>query len=80
MPTRHSQQLSMTPHGGSTFEHVARRLRLAPTEYASSAKLKEWVRRHKDEKYVPSQLLETWGLEANVDTTAGEKKLRKRVA
>ena len=56
---------STTPHGESTFEHVARRLHLSPEEYSTSVELKEWVRRHKDHKYVPSQLLEAWHFEVD---------------
>jgi len=48
---------SITPHGESTFEHVVRHLHLSPSEYVTSAKLKEWARKNKDHKYVPSQLL-----------------------
>ena len=57
---------SITPHGESTFEHIVRRLHLSPSEYATSAKLKEWARKNKDHKYVPSQLLELWGFEVDV--------------
>ena len=56
MPSR-TQAARITPHGESTFEHIVRRLRLSPEEYATSAKLKEWVRRNKDHKYVPSHLV-----------------------
>ncbi len=51
---------SITPHGESTFEHVVRRLHLAPSQYVTSRELKEWVRKNKDHKYVPAQLLEAW--------------------
>jgi hypothetical protein len=71
---------SITLHGQSTFEHVVRRLRLSPEEYATSAELKEWVRRHKDEKYVPSQLLALWGFQVNVDIAPGPKKFPKHAA
>ena len=71
---------SITLHGQSTFEHVVRRLRLSPEEYATSAELKEWVRRHKDEKYVPSQLLALWGLEVEVKLFDEIKKPPKRAA
>ena len=71
---------SITPHGERTFEHFVRRLHLSPEEYATSAELKEWVRRHKDHKYVPSQLLELWGFEVDVKLFDEFKKPPKRAA
>ena len=56
---------SITPHGESTFEHVVRHLHLSPSEYVTSAKLKEWARKNKDHKYLPSQLLELWGFDVD---------------
>jgi hypothetical protein len=55
-----TQESSIAPQGSSAFEHVVRRLRLTPSEYASSRELKAWVRRNKDHKYVPSYLLAAW--------------------
>jgi hypothetical protein len=80
MSSRHSNQSNITPEGVSTFEHVARRLGLSPETYASSQELKEWVRRNKDEKYVPLQLLELWGFDVIVDTLELVKKPPKRAA
>jgi hypothetical protein len=60
MYSKHLRQLRITPNGESTFELIVRRLRLTPSQYANSAELKKWVRRNKDHKYVPSQLLEAW--------------------
>jgi hypothetical protein len=60
MPSPRTPESSITPEGESTFERVARRLRLAPSEYARSRKLKEWARKNKDHKYVPSYLLVKW--------------------
>ncbi len=54
MSSRSPQKPHVTPHGSSAFEHVVRRLGLSPSQYALSRELKEWVRRHKDEKYVSS--------------------------
>ena len=45
----------------SCFEDIVAQLNLSPTQYATSAELKEWVRRHKDSKYVPTALLDAWG-------------------
>jgi len=52
----------------STFDYVVRRLGLKPDGYESSAQLKAWVFRNKDQKYVPPELLEAWGFV--VDTAA----------
>ena len=50
----------------SSFELIARELRLTPAQYESSAALKEWVRKNKNQKYGPPDLLEQWGM--TVDT------------
>jgi hypothetical protein len=60
MSSRHLQDVRITPQGSSAFEHVVRRLRLRPSQFATSAELKEWVRRNKDHKYVPTYLLDLW--------------------
>jgi len=36
-------------------------LGLGPEQYKSSVRLKEWVRKNKDDKYVPPELLKHWG-------------------
>ena len=57
-------ELNPAPYTGATsFEEVVKKLRLSPPEYGNSAQLKDWVRKNKDQKYVPSSLLELWGLE-----------------
>jgi hypothetical protein len=55
---------------GTSFEKVVKELRLSPEEYTQSSALKEWVRRNKDEKYVPSDLLKAWGF-ADDDPLSG---------
>ena len=62
--------LPLNPCGASSFEHFVATLGLAPEEYVNSAELKEWVWRHKDYKYVPSELLEVWGFTVNVYAAA----------
>ena len=47
----------------TSFEEAVKAMKLSPREYASSAALKEWVRKNKDHKYVPSDLLKIWGFE-----------------
>jgi hypothetical protein len=51
----------------SSFEQVVRKLRLSPEQYLGSVQLKDWVCKNKDQKYVPSDLLEAWNLEAASD-------------
>jgi hypothetical protein len=50
----------------SSFEEMVRGLKLSEKEYRSSIPLREWVQKHKDSKYVPQNLLEAWGIEAEV--------------
>lgn len=80
MSSLHTNKPSIAPAGVTTFEHVVQHLHLSPKEYTSSAELKEWVRKHKDEKYVPPQLLDLWGFEVNMDFVARSKKPPKRAA
>jgi hypothetical protein len=49
----------------TSFEEIVQKLRLSPGEYSTSLQLKEWVRKHKDEKYVPSDLLKAWNFESS---------------
>ena len=52
----------------NSFEEVVKKLRLSPTEYESSIQLQDWARNNKDQKYVPSTLLQAWGLEVKGDS------------
>ena len=57
-------ELNIIPYtGASSFEEVVRKLRLSPAEYEGSIQLKAWVQKNKDQRYVPSSLLQTWGVE-----------------
>jgi hypothetical protein len=47
----------------SSFDHVVAILGICPDQYKDSLPLKEWVRRNKDQKYVPTELLKHWGFE-----------------
>ena len=80
MSSRHQQHSPITPQGATFFEGVVHRLRLSPAQYVSSSELKEWVRRHKDERYVPPDLLDLWGFEVSLDFLEGFKKPPKRAA
>ena len=51
----------------TSFEEVVRKLRLSPADYAGSIQLKEWVRKNKDQKYIPDDLLKLWGFEVKGD-------------
>ncbi len=62
-------EVNTVPHAGaSSFEEVVKKLRLSPSEYEGSIHLKEWARKHKDQKYVPSNLLQAWGLDVKADS------------
>ncbi len=61
-PGAHSGPLSPT-----SFEEVVRKLRLSPEDYEGSLTLKEWVRKHKDQKYIPDDLLKLWDFEVKGD-------------
>src|SRR6266704_1109575 len=54
--------------GASSFEEVVRRLRLSPAEYEGSIQLKDWVQKNKDQKYVPLNLLQAWGVVVKGDS------------
>ena len=45
----------------SAFELETKKLGLSPEDFAGSAVLKEWARKNKDQKFVPSDLLQAWG-------------------
>jgi hypothetical protein len=51
----------------NSFEQIVRKLGLSPDQYLASVQLKEWVRKNKDQKYVPSDLLKAWNFEAASD-------------
>ena len=45
------------------FEETVNRLGLAPADFGRSRELRDWVRQNKDQRYVPSALLEQWGFD-----------------
>jgi hypothetical protein len=51
----------------NSFEEIVRKLRLLPEQYVNSVQLKDWVRKNKDQKYVPSDLLKAWDFETVSD-------------
>ena len=51
------------PPSPTSFEQTVKAMRLSPAQYKNSVELKEWVRKNKDHKYVPLELLELWGFE-----------------
>lgn len=42
---------------------LVRKRRLSPDQYLGSVQLKEWVRKNKDQEYVPVDLLKAWDFE-----------------
>jgi hypothetical protein len=51
----------------SSFEQVVKSLRLSPEQYAASPQLKAWVKRNKRDKYVPPDLLATFGFKLGAE-------------
>jgi len=47
----------------TSFEEAVKKLKLRPDQYVNFPHLREWVRRHKDSKFVPESLLQAWGFE-----------------
>jgi hypothetical protein len=45
----------------TSFDTLVKSLGLSPDQYQNSVRLKEWVGKYKDHKYVPVDLLEAWG-------------------
>jgi hypothetical protein len=55
-------ELNTVPYTGATsFEEVAKRL-CSPLS-STATQLRDWAQWNKDHKYLPSNLLELWGLE-----------------
>jgi hypothetical protein len=54
----------VTP-AASSFDQVVETLNLSPHQYESSSQLKEWVRRHKNERYVPTEVLSAFGFDVD---------------
>ena len=57
----------MQQQTASSFEQVVQSLRLTPDQYAASLELKAWVSRNKSFKYVPPDLLATFGFKAGAE-------------
>jgi len=49
----------------TSFEEVVRKWQLLPDQYVTSPQLKDWVRRNKEQKYVPLDLLKAWGFDSD---------------
>jgi hypothetical protein len=48
---------------GSSFDEVVADLHLLPDQYRDSPELKEWVSRNKNQKYVPTEVLNAFGFD-----------------
>ena len=70
--------LAVPPAGASAFEHLVVTLGLSPEEYKNSNALRDWVRKDKNHRYVPTELLKVWGL--RVDEAASRSAARKFTA
>lgn len=51
----------------SSFEQVVRSLRLTPEQYTASLELRAWVKRNKNYKYVPPDLLAIFGFRVGAE-------------
>jgi hypothetical protein len=49
----------------NSFDQVVETLNLSPHQYEGSAQLKEWVRRNKNERYVPTEVLNAFGFDVD---------------
>jgi hypothetical protein len=59
------QPSALTPVGVNGFESVVADLGLTPDQYEHSAALQNWVRKNKNQRYVPPELLQAWGMEVD---------------
>jgi hypothetical protein len=66
-PNWGKRELHAGPVRATSFEEVVRKLRLSPADYEGSLTLKEWVRKNRDQKYIPDDLLKLWGFEVKGD-------------
>jgi hypothetical protein len=61
------------------FDEVIRGSGLSPHEFQTSVELKEWVRKNRDEKCVPLELLEAWQFVVDEKRfTKSRQRVRKR--
>jgi hypothetical protein len=51
------------PATDSSFEMTAKMMGLSPAQYKDSTQLKEWARANRQRKYIPPDLLISWGFE-----------------
>ncbi|MGB9234118.1 MAG: hypothetical protein WCC04_06860 [Terriglobales bacterium] len=51
----------------SSFEQVVQSLRLSPEQYAESPELRAWVKQNQNDKYVPLDLLATFGFKLGAE-------------
>ncbi len=51
----------------TSFDETVERLGLRPSEFETSAALKEWVGKNRNSRYVPTELLKAWGFRVDVE-------------
>jgi hypothetical protein len=51
---------------GNSFDEVVAYLHLSPHQYRDSRELKEWVRQNKNQRYVPTEVLNAFGFDVDV--------------
>jgi hypothetical protein len=50
----------------TAFEQVIQEWGLTPDQILDSRRLRDWAKQHKNQKYIPEELLEAWGLDVNI--------------
>ena len=58
------------PAMATAFEMQARQLHLIPETYTSSAELRTWCERNRNNFYIPEWLLDEWEIRVNADLTS----------
>jgi len=51
----------MRPPADSSFEVTAKILGISPAQFRNSVQLREWARENRRRKYIPPDLLISWG-------------------
>ena len=71
--------VAVTPAGASTFEHLTAMLGLSPEQYKDSTQLREWARKNKNNRYIPPELLQAWGLTVETDLEPSQGQHHNRI-
>jgi hypothetical protein len=61
--------MRFAPALATAFEIEVRQLHLMPETYTSSAELRTWCQRNRNNFYIPEWLLDEWEIRVNADLT-----------